>query len=101
MQHLVAVFKTPLASDALSFEAARMIRLSNNGCLKEVRLCRGQGGDHMIAKDVTAPYVEGWDWILPVPDRNTGIWDRVELSYTGPVALQVSNKSEKDCMAYC
>jgi mannosylglycoprotein endo-beta-mannosidase len=43
----------------------------------------------MIAKDVTAPFVEGWDWILPVPDRNTGIWDHVELSYTGPVALQV------------
>lgn len=51
---------------------------------------RGQGGDHMIAKDVTAPFVEGWDWILPVPDRNTGLWDHVELCYTGPVALQVS-----------
>ncbi len=51
---------------------------------------RGQGGDHMIAKDVTAPFVEGWDWILPVPDRNTGLWDHVELQYTGPVALQVS-----------
>ncbi|BDA46119.1 Mannosylglycoprotein endo-beta-mannosidase [Coccomyxa sp. Obi] len=48
----------------------------------------GQGGDHMIAKDVTAPFVEGWDWILPVPDRNTGLWDHVELCYTGPVALQ-------------
>lgn len=44
----------------------------------------------MIAKDVTAPFVEGWDWMLPVPDRNTGIWDHVELCFTGPVALQVS-----------
>ena len=43
----------------------------------------------MIAKDVTAQYVEGWDWILPVPDRNTGIWDHVELCFTGPVRLQV------------
>ena len=51
--------------------------------------CRGQGGDHLIAQDVTAQYVEGWDWILPVPDRNTGIWDHVELCFTGPVSLQV------------
>lgn len=47
----------------------------------------------MIAKDVTAQYVEGWDWILPVPDRNTGIWDHVELSFTGPVTLQVPTNS--------
>ena len=51
--------------------------------------CRGQGGDHMIAKGVTAQFVEGWDWILPVPDRNTGIWDNVELCFSGPASLQV------------
>ena len=43
----------------------------------------GQGGDHDIAKDVTAQYVEGWDWIIPIRDRNTGIWDEVELRTTG------------------
>ena len=52
-------------------------------------LCSGQGGDHDIAKDCTAQFVEGWDWIVPVPDRNTGIWDDVTISWTGPVRLQV------------
>ena len=50
--------------------------------------CRGQGGDHMIAKDSTSQFVEGWDWIVAVPDRNTGIWDDVDIRWTGPVLLQ-------------
>ena len=51
--------------------------------------CRGQGGDHMIAKDCTAQFVEGWDWMVPVADRGTGIWDDVSITWTGPVILQV------------
>ncbi|KAI3448637.1 hypothetical protein Pfo_005302 [Paulownia fortunei] len=47
----------------------------------------GQGGDHEIAKDVAAQYVEGWDWMAPIRDRNTGIWDEVSLSVTGPVKI--------------
>eukprot|EP00897_Mesotaenium_endlicherianum_P010214 jgi/Mesen1/9220/ME000591S08540 len=43
----------------------------------------GQGGDHDIAKDVTAEYVEGWDWICPIRDRNTGIWDEVSVHIVG------------------
>lgn len=48
----------------------------------------GQGGDHQIAQDVTAQYVEGWDWMIPIRDRNTGIWDQVAVATTGPVALR-------------
>eukprot|EP00850_Spirogloea_muscicola_P022865 SM000315S11902 [mRNA] locus=s315:76654:82974:- [translate_table: standard] len=48
----------------------------------------GQGGDHDIAKDVTAQYVEGWDWIIPIRDRNTGIWDKVVVSVSGPAVLR-------------
>ena len=48
----------------------------------------GQGGDHQIAQDVTAQYVEGWDWMIPTPDRNTGIWDRVSLHVSGPVTIR-------------
>ena len=33
--------------------------------------------------------MEGWDWTVPVPDRNTGIWDEVDIRWTGPVLLQV------------
>ncbi|CAN1232897.1 Mannosylglycoprotein endo-beta-mannosidase [Linum perenne] len=47
----------------------------------------GQGGDHEIGKDVTTQYVEGWDWICPIRDRNTGIWDEVSISVTGPVKI--------------
>ncbi|XP_057960468.1 mannosylglycoprotein endo-beta-mannosidase isoform X1 [Malania oleifera] len=47
----------------------------------------GQGGDHEIGKDVAAQYVEGWDWMAPIRDRNTGIWDEVSVSVTGPVKL--------------
>ena len=49
---------------------------------------RGQGGDHFIARNVTSQFTAGWDWMQPVRDRNTGIWDAVELQYTGPAALQ-------------
>ena len=66
----------------------------HSGCIealiiRPVLLCSGQGGDHDIAKDCTAQFVEGWDWIVPVPDRNTGIWDDVDVKWTGPVLLQV------------
>ncbi|MCO5581965.1 hypothetical protein L7F22_035854 [Adiantum nelumboides] len=47
----------------------------------------GQGGDHEIAKDVATQYVEGWDWMAPIRDRNTGIWDEVSIYTTGPVKL--------------
>ena len=48
----------------------------------------GQGGDGTIAKNVTSQYVAGWDWIQPVRDRNTGIWDKVTIEKTGPVKVQ-------------
>lgn len=48
----------------------------------------GQGGDGRIAQNVTMQYTPGWDWIQPVRDRNTGIWDEVSLTTTGPVRLQ-------------
>lgn len=48
----------------------------------------GQGGDGRIAQNVTMQYTPGWDWIQPVRDRNTGIWDEVSITTTGPVRLQ-------------
>ncbi|KAL3030406.1 hypothetical protein AAZX31_03G218000 [Glycine max] len=50
----------------------------------------GQGGDHEIGKDVTTQYVEGWDWMAPIRDRNTGIWDEVSISVTG--SIQSTNR---------
>ncbi len=48
----------------------------------------GQGGDGTIARNVSTQYTAGWDWIRPIRDRNTGIWDKVTIEKTGPVHLQ-------------
>ena len=48
----------------------------------------GQGGDAQIARNVTMQFTPGWDWIQPVRDRNTGIWDEVSITTTGSVKVQ-------------
>jgi hypothetical protein len=48
----------------------------------------GQGGDGTIARNVSHQYVAGWDWIQPMRDRNTGIWDKVYIERTGAVNLK-------------
>lgn len=48
----------------------------------------GQGGDGTIGRSITNQFVAGWDWISPIRDRNTGIWDKVYLYNTGPLSLQ-------------
>jgi hypothetical protein len=48
----------------------------------------GQGGDGTIARNVTHQYPAGWDWIQPVRDRNTGIWDKVTIEKTIAVNLK-------------
>ena len=48
----------------------------------------GQGGDGTIAKGVTHQYVAGWDWIQPIRDRNTGIWDKVIIEKTGKINIK-------------
>lgn len=47
----------------------------------------GQGGDGQIARNNTMQYTPGWDWIQPVRDRNTGIWDEVSVTTSGPVRI--------------
>lgn len=47
----------------------------------------GQGGDGTIAREVAHQYVAGWDWIQPIRDRNTGIWDKVTIEKTGNIAI--------------
>ena len=48
----------------------------------------GQGGDGTIARNVSHQYVAGWDWIQPIRDRNTGIWDKVLIKKTQQVKIQ-------------
>lgn len=48
----------------------------------------GQGGDGAIGKNVAHQYVAGWDWIQPIRDRNTGIWDKVLIEKTKAVNIK-------------
>jgi len=48
----------------------------------------GQGGDGTIAHSITNQYVAGWDWIQPIADRNTGIWDKVFIKKTKQVTVE-------------
>ena len=69
-----------------------------------------QGGDHNIAKSgAIMQCTAGWDWISPTPDRNTGIWDEVEVEWTlGNVKIhdiwvKTSNivvENESECLKY-
>jgi len=47
----------------------------------------GQGGDGTIARNVSIQYTAGWDWIQPIKDRNTGIWDKVTIERTGAINI--------------
>lgn len=47
----------------------------------------GQGGDGTIAKNLTTQYTAGWDWIQPIRDRNTGIWDKVFIEKANTVNI--------------
>lgn len=51
----------------------------------------GQGGDGTIAKNLTTQYTAGWDWIQPIRDRNTGIWDKVFIEKTNAVNINNSH----------
>jgi mannosylglycoprotein endo-beta-mannosidase len=48
----------------------------------------GQGGDGLIGRNITMQCTAGWDWICPIRDRNTGIWDQVSLEITGRVDMR-------------
>ena len=48
----------------------------------------GQGGDGTIGHNITNQYTAGWDWIQPIHDRNTGIWDKVTIKKTNTIELK-------------
>lgn len=77
-----------------SYNVTRYIKKGNNRLAVIVRPSDepgnpngGQGGDGTIAKNVAHQYVAGWDWIQPIRDRNTGIWDKVIIEKTKSVNI--------------
>jgi hypothetical protein len=47
----------------------------------------GENGGIMALDGPTFMATEGWDWIPGIRDRNTGLWQDVTLSATGPLRL--------------
>jgi hypothetical protein len=47
----------------------------------------GQNGGNLAIDGPTFIAAEGWDWIPGIRDRNTGIWQDVELDATGKLLL--------------
>ncbi len=47
----------------------------------------GENGGQLAIDGPTFVATEGWDWIPGIRDRNTGLWQPVELLATGPVRL--------------
>ena len=47
----------------------------------------GENGGMEVLDGPTFSASEGWDWIPSIRDRNTGIWQDVTLSATGPVKI--------------
>ena len=47
----------------------------------------GENGGIMVLDGPTFVATEGWDWIPAIRDRDTGIWQDVILSASGPVSI--------------
>ena len=47
----------------------------------------GENGGMMMLDGPTFAATEGWDWIPTVRDRNTGLWQGVDLAATGDVQM--------------
>jgi glycosyl hydrolase family 2/Ig-like domain-containing protein/concanavalin A-like lectin/glucanase superfamily protein len=47
----------------------------------------GQNGGNLAIDGPTFIATEGWDWIPGIRDRNTGIWQNVELSASGELRI--------------
>jgi hypothetical protein len=48
----------------------------------------GLNGGAMAIDGPTFMATEGWDWVPPMHDRDTGLWQNVHLVATGPVVIE-------------
>jgi hypothetical protein len=74
---------------ALNALAVRVSPPPHPGIPYEKSLAAGPGnnGGRMAMDGPTFIATEGWDWMPPVRDRDTGIWQKVELRASGEVLL--------------
>ncbi len=74
-------------TDFISFDGENILAIIVSPPNPPGNAARGQGGDGIIGKNVTMQFTAGWDWIKPVRDRNTGIWDKISINETGAVLI--------------
>lgn len=55
---------------------------------KSIAAGPGNNGGHLALDGPTFIATEGWDWMPPVRDRDTGLWQDVELHISGPLLLR-------------
>ena len=69
--------------------AVRVSPPTHPGITSEESLSSGVGenGGMMMLDGPTFEATEGWDWIPTVRDRNTGLWQGVDLSATGDLQI--------------
>ena len=53
----------------------------------------GENGGNLAIDGPTFVATEGWDWIPAIRDRDTGIWQSVELAATGRYACSIRRSS--------
>ena len=63
----------PEGAAALALVVAPPDHCGSPTCADPNATC-GQGGDHALARDVTAQFTLGWDWQQAIPDRSTGFF---------------------------
>jgi len=52
----------------------------------------GQGGDHVLARNAGAmQFAAGWDWAQGIPDRVTGLFDKVEIITAGEIRVEAGS----------
>ena len=73
-----------------AFVAVHVFPQPNPGYTHEKTVYSGTGGNggNSALDGPTFLCAIGWDWIPGIRDRDTGIWQKVTLSATGPVVIQ-------------
>jgi hypothetical protein len=69
--------------------AVRIFKVANPGSVKEKTYqLTGKNGGALGADNPTFHSTVGWDWIPVIRGRDTGIWNKVFLTATGPVTVE-------------
>jgi len=69
--------------------AVRILKNATPGCAKEKTFeTPDTNGGALGADNPTYHASIGWDWIPTIRGRNTGIWNDVYLTHTGPVTIE-------------